>query len=353
MEEETKKPEEIAQETPTSADAEDVPATPKKKRRWLKRILITLGAILAAILIVVAFFLGPIVKFAVNTFGSSFLGVDRCSIETAKIYPFTGHVYFEKILVGKPIAKGAAASAFSYDLFSVDLVDVDVELISLLRPKKVLEHLEIRNVAVNYEQLFDGQANILVLLKNITGDPKPEEEVAKTEEKVEEKVAEEPKEIFISAEYFVIDNVKIAAYIRGVPFVFPAMSADFSKGIGMDEDLSPVAFGMKVGGNFMSVIDFFRKSAIGDATTATINAVSDAAVMTGDAAKAAAGATLNIVSDAATLTGDAAKISVGAVTDAAELTGDAAKATVDAVTDTADAILDIFNKKKKTEDEEK
>lgn len=353
MKEEPKSPEEFVRDAPAPAVAEDVPAMPKKKHRWLKGILITLGVILAAILIVVAFFLGPIVKLAVNTFGTSILGVDRCSIETVKIYPFTGHVYFEKMLVGKPIARGAKESAFSYDLFSVDVVDVDMDLISLLRQKKVIEYLEIRNVSMNYEQLLDGQINILVLLKNITGSPMPQKEVVRKEEMFEEKEPKDSEKKFIGAEYFVINDVKIAAYIRGVPFVLPAMTADFSKGIGMNEDLSPGAFGMKVGGTFMNAVNFFQKPTLGNAAAATINTVSNVAEATGDAAKATADATLDAVSDAATITGDAAKISVDAIADAAELSGEAAKATADAVTDTADAILDILSRNKKTEDEKK
>lgn len=319
-------------------EEKDVPATepvvsdvpPKKKCRILRRILVAVCIVLAAVLIVVAFFLGPIVKFGINTFGASFLGVDRCSVDSAKIYPLTGHVRFEKILVGKPI--DSSAGTFEHDVFSVDLVDVDVDMLSLLSQKKVLDRLEIRNPSAVYEQLLSGAANVDVILKNISGDSKPEDEPV-AEKTAEPKKEESEEEIFVGARYFVIENVRVAAYLRGMPIVFPPMSADFSQGIGMDEDLTPLAFGTKVAGNFMSVIDFFRKSALGDMTGAAAEAVSDVVGATGDAAKAAADATVSVVSDAAALTGDAAK----ATTEAA----------IDAVSDAADAVLGIFKSGKK------
>ena len=148
---------------------------PKKKCRWLRRILWALLLVVVLVLTIVAFFLGPIVKFGVNTFGASFLGVDKCSIESAKIYPFTGHVRFEKILVGKPVLYG---SEFSHDVFSVDLIDVDADIFSLLSQKKVFDRVEIINPSATYEQLRSGIANVDVILQNALGEPKPEADAA-------------------------------------------------------------------------------------------------------------------------------------------------------------------------------
>lgn len=320
----------------------------KKKCRWLRRLLKIAGAFVILLIIVVSFFLGPIVKFAVNTFGASLLGVDQCSVEAVKIYPLTGHVRFEKIFIGKPIVE---ESEFKHDLFSVELVDVDVDMFSLPAKKKVLDRFEILNLTANYEQLLSGETNVGAILSHI------ESEMPKTDAEPEAVPVEEPEEeaeeIFVGARYFVIDNVRVAAYLRGMPVVFPPLSSDFRDGIGMDEDLTPVAFGTKVAGNFMDIIDFFRKSGIADVADATVGLVSDAATLTGDAAKATADAAMNAVSDAATLTGDAAKaagdVAVGAVSDAAALTGDAAKATVDAVADVADSVFGIFKSEKKSD----
>lgn len=336
------------------SEIESVPADnekPKKKCRWLRRILWALLLVVVLVLTIVTFFLGPIVKFGVNTFGASFLGVDQCSIQSAKIYPLTGHVRFEKILVGKPIIENGA---FSHDVFSVDLVDVDVDMLSLFAQKKVLDRLEILNPSANYEQLFSGVTNVDVVLKNVMGEPKPENEVAAGTPSQSEKTEEPGEEIYIGARYFVIKDVRLAAYLRGMPVVFPPMSADFSQGIGMDENLTPLAFGTKVAGNFMSVIDFFRKSAIGDMTGAAMGAVSDAAVMAGDAAKSATDAAVSAVSGAAELTGDAAKATTDAAVDvvsgAAEFTEDAVNATTDTISDSVDAVWNFFGSDEKDEE---
>jgi len=292
--------------------AESVPA-PKKKRRWLKRILIALAAFSALVIIVVAFFLGPIVKFGVNTFGASMLGLDKCHIGSAKIYPFGGYVRFENILIGKP---SDGVNTFSYNVLSLDFMEVDVEVLSLLSQKKIIDRLEILNLSADYEQLLNGETNIGVMMKNLLGEPKEEDE--KEEPAVEEepeKDDEPAEEIYIGARYFVIKNVKVGATLRGIPTTFPSMSSEFENGVGIDEDLTPVSFGMTVGGNFVSVIDFFRKSVVGDAFGSAANAVSDAAGATADAVSGAAGATADAVSGAAGATVDAVSGAAGSVVD--------------------------------------
>lgn len=301
--------------SPAEASPENVPAKKKSGiRRFLKRLLIAILAIFALLLIVVAFFLGPIVGFVANTFGASFLGVDKCSVGSATIYPFGGYVRFENVEIGKPIS---SAAAFSENLFSVELLEIDADMFSLLSQKKILDRLEIRKISANYEQLFSGETNVGEILKKVAGESAPDElqeEIAETSEPDDKA---ESEEIFVGARYFVIEDVKVAAFIRGVPVVFPSMSSNFADGVGIDENLSPVNFGIKVAGNFMSVIDFFRNSVFGDAAGAAVGAVFDAADATAGSAKAAAGATVDFVSGAASFTGDAAGSAAGAVGDAA------------------------------------
>lgn len=318
---------------PAETPSAGVPAKRKGGlRRLLKRALFTLLALFAVVLIVVAFFLGPLVGFVANTFGAAFLGVDRCSVGSATIYPFGGYVRFENVEIGRPLAEGVS---FSENLFSVKLLEVDADMFSLFSRKKILDRLEIRGISANYEQLLSGETNVDAVLKNVLGEPSPE---APAETPRPEPEEESSEEIFVGARYFVIEDVKVGAFVRGVPVVFPSMSADFSEGVGIDEDLTPVEFGVKVAGNFMSVIDFFRKSVIGEAAGIAVDAVFDAASATGDAAMAAAGAGADFVSDAASFTGEAA-LSTG------EAVGGAAKAAAGAVGDAAGAVLDIFRSK--------
>ena len=257
-----------AESAENAAPAADAPAQPRKKNRLLralKRVLVALAALVAVALIVVAFLLGPIVKFTANTFGASLLGVDKCSIGAAKIYPFGGYARFENILVGKPLADGVA---FSRDLFSAELIEVDVDVFSLFSQKKIIDSLEVFGVSANYEQLVSGETNVGVLAKKFAGAPAEETKAAaapapkETPAPADETAAAPAEEIYIGARFFVVEDVKAAAYIRGVPFAFPTLSANFPHGIGMEENLTPVAFGMKVGGDFVKAVEFFRKSAV-------------------------------------------------------------------------------------------
>ena len=341
---------------PAESAENAAPAQPRKKNRLLrafKRVLIALAALVAVALIVVAFLLGPIVKFAANTFGASLLGVDKCSIGAAKIYPFGGYARFENILVGKPLADGVA---FSRDLFSAELIEVDVDVFSLFSQKKIIDSLEVFGVSANYEQLVSGETNVGVLAEKFAGAPAEETEAAaapatkETPASAAEAADAPAEEIYVGARFFVVEDVRAAAYIRGVPFAFPALSANFPQGIGMEENLTPVAFGMKVGGDFVNAVEFFRKSAVGDAARATAEAVSGAAEATADATKAAARATEDVAGAAA-----------NAVSDAAALGDDAAKATAEAVSDVAGTLRGLLSGKKsekekdgeKRQDEEK
>ena len=341
-----------AESAKDAAPADDAPAQPQKKKnrllRALKRALIALAALVAVALIVVAFLLGPIVKFAANTFGASLLGVDKCSVGAAKIYPFGGYARFENILVGKPLADGVA---FSRDLFSAELIEVDVDVFSLFSQKKVIDGLEVFGISANYEQLASGETNVGVLAKKFAGAPAEETKAAvapapkETPAPADETAAAPAEEIYIGARFFVVEDVKAAAYIRGVPFAFPTLSANFPHGIGMEENLTPVAFGMKVGGDFVKAAEFFRKSAVGDAARATAEALSEAAEATAAATKAAARAT-----------DDVAGAAVNAVSDAAVLGDDAAKATAEAVSDVAGTLRGLLsgkNSKKKKDGEER
>ena len=341
---------------PAESAENAAPAQPRKKNRLLrafKRVLIALAALVAVALIVVAFLLGPIVKFAANTFGASLLGVDKCSIGAAKIYPFGGYARFENILVGKPLADGVA---FSRDLFSAELIEVDVDVFSLFSQKKIIDSLEVFGVSANYEQLVSGETNVGVLAEKFAGAPAEETEAAaapaskETPASAAEAADAPAEEIYVGARFFVVEDVRAAAYIRGVPFAFPALSANFPQGIGMEENLTPVAFGMKVGGDFVKAAEFFRKSAVGDAARATAEALSEAAEATAAATKAAARAT-----------DDVAGAAVNAVSDAAVLGDDAAKATAEAVSDVAGTLRGLLSGKKsekekdgeKRQDEEK
>lgn len=312
---------------PAAENAHETVPAPKKKRRWLKCVLLALAGILVLAVIVVAFFLGAVVRFCANNFGAKILGVDKCEVGAAKIYPFVGYVHFENIAIGKPVGEGYA---FSRDLLSVESVDVDVAVFSLLSEKKVLEHFDVRGISACYEQPVYGASNVDAILKNVLGDAETEKSApaAGTPESETQSESGEPKQIFLGAQYFVLDNVNVSAVVRGVPIAFPSISANYPEGLGMEKNLSPTEFGMRVAGDFVNFVETFRNSFVGDAAGAVVSGVSDAATFTGDAAMSAAGTV-----------SDAAQSAAGTVSDTA-------KSAADAVSGAADSVMEIFSSKK-------
>lgn len=323
--------------TPENTDTpvpEEGTPEPKKKRVWLKRILWTFCALFALILLVVAFFLGPIAKTVVNKIGASTLGVDKMSVDSITIYPFGGYVRVENFVVGKPV--GDAGTSFSYDLVNLDYFECDFAVRTVLSQKKVIDTLQLKNLILTYEKLLNGKTNVGEILARF----EPKEDAApaeKTEKKGDSDKKTPDEEIYLAAHYVDIENINVRAYIAGVPSApIPPISVEFKDGIGLDENLTPLQFGLRFAGNFMSLIRIFQGSLIGDFTGATVDAVSDAAGFTANVVSDAAKGTATVVTDVAGVTADAAGATVSAV-------GDAAEATAEAVSDTAKKVFNIFS----------
>lgn len=286
-------------DAPASEKSGDEPCCCCARRRRRRRILIAIAACIvvlgAAFLVVIGNFLGPIVKTGANAVGASILGVDKFSIGTAEIYPFSGYARFENIFIGKPVEEGLD---FSRDMLSLEFVEVDVDLSTLLSQKKVLERFELRNMNANYEELLGGESNVEVVVDHVLGKGSFDEllngEEEETDDEPKSDEAEEADEMYVAANYLVIENANAGASVRGVPAMFPSFSASYPDGVGLDENLTPDDFAVKVAGDYLNVF-----SSLGDATGAAVGAVGDAAGATTDAVGGAAGATVDAVSGAA------------------------------------------------------
>ncbi|MGF0069613.1 hypothetical protein [Candidatus Spyradosoma sp. SGI.093] len=323
-------------ENETPADA----GTPKKKRRLLKRLAIVAGALVALLLLFVAFGLGSVAKWTINSVGAEILGVDKMSVETLVVRPFGGYVRVENFVVGRPVVEG---EDFSQDLMSLEYFEFDFEALTALSRKKIIRTLALKNLRLNYEQLISGATNVGALADRFA--PPSTEEPATPDEP--EAAAAPAEEIYVAARFVNIDGVRVCLYMGSVPSPLPPISVEFPEGLGLDEDLTPVQFGMRFAGNFMSVFRLLRASGISGAASATVGAVSDAAGATVDAVSGAAGATAGAVSDAASATAGAVSDAAGATADAVS---DAANATTDAVLDAGKAVLDIFSGSEKNAD---
>lgn len=327
---------EITPENNAGLPAEES-SPPKKKRVWLKRLLWTLLAGIAVLLVVVAFFLGPIVKFAVNKSGASILGVDKCSIGDLAVYPFAGYVRVRDVTIGKPTD---TEIKFSRDLLSLEYLEFDFEMLTLFSQKKIINRIELKNLYLRYEKNSPDKSNVEVIAARFV---KPESE--KPEPETPEKEEAESEPIYLAARYVDIENINVNAYFNGMPTPIPPVSFEFKEGIGMDEDLTPMQFGMRFAGNFMNVFRALHGTMLGDLAGAGLGAISDAVGFTADAVSDAAQGTINIVTDVADVTADAAGAGFGIVSDVAG-------ATTDAVSGTAKKVFNLFSSDEKEEEKE-
>lgn len=305
---------------------------PKKKRRCLKWVLWFLALVFLTILAVLAFCLGSIGKWVIDKKGAELLGVDQCSVQSLKIYPFDGYVRVENLLIGKPIAPG---SAFSQDLLKLEYFEFDFEVLSALSQKKIIDRLVLKNLNLAYEKPSTGASNVAVLAERFAQASDSAERVESVPEEAPEADSEPAEPIYVAARYVDVENINVHAIFSGVPTPLPPVSFKFENGLGLDKDLTPVEFGMRLAGNFMSIFRVLHGTILGDALG-----------MTSDAISGLVGATGTAVSDAAGLTATA-------VSDVASATGDAVGATVGVVGDMTGVVLGIFSKKSDKDEDEK
>lgn len=320
---------EIAPEmVPDSPD--EARARPQKKRGWLRHVLWVLLVLFVLFVTVIAFLLGPIAGFAINKFGASALGVDVCSVDSVRIYPFGGYLRVENLVVGKPLETPEAK--FSEDLLRLEYFEFDFALRSALSRKKVIDRLELKNLSLTYEQLAGGKSNVGELLARF------EEEKGAEAPSSEPEADETPSEpVYIGAHYINIEGVRVRSYFSGVPsMVLPPFSVQFKDGIGLESDLTPVEFGVCCLGKYASLIHVFQDSMIGNAAGAAAGAVSNAAGFTADVVSGAAKETASVVTGVAGATAGVANATVNVVSDVAG-------ATTEAVTETAQKLFNIFS----------
>lgn len=244
------------------------PETQPKRRVWLKRIAIAAGTLFVLVLIFIAFGLGPVAKWTLNSMGADILGVDKVSVETIVVRPFTGYVRVENLVVGKPVSE---TNSFSQNLVELEYFEVDVAVFSVLSQKKVIESLTLKNLSANYEQLLNGTTNVGTLAERFTS-----RNLDVPEEKNAVPATESDEEIFIAAEFVEIDGIRVSLNFAGIPSPLPPISIAFREGLGVNEDLTPLQFATRFAGNSMNVFKVFQGSTISDAASATTDAVIDA-----------------------------------------------------------------------------
>ncbi len=125
----------------------------------MKRIAIILLLILIALPVIGGFVVGAIAKQAVNQVGPSILGVP-VSVEGISLSLLGGSATISGLKVGNP--EGYSEN----DMFALGIVDVDLDVLSLLSHEIVVGHIDIDAPRISYE-LGQSGSNIQALLQQI------------------------------------------------------------------------------------------------------------------------------------------------------------------------------------------
>ncbi len=263
--------------------------------RILKTVLIGLVVILVAAVVIVALFLGQIIKTGVETVGSQVAGVDM-SLEKAKVNLLTGNVKLTGLVIGNPEGF-KTPSAMELGKFVVDL-----DMASLFTDTIVVKQIHIDGPQITYERGLKA-SNLGTLQDNLAGD-KPKEE--KPEEETPEKPKSDKPAKKVVIEDFLFENGKINVSITalgGKKLTVPLPPIHLEN-IGKESDGASIT---EVVSEVLGAIT----GAVGEAVAASTGAA-------GDLAGDAAGAVGDLAGDAAGAVGDMG----GAATEAA---GDAVK----------------------------
>ncbi len=263
----------------------------------LKKVLIGIGVVLVVLVVVVALFLGPIIKTSVETIGPQVTGVD-ITLEKAGINLLSGNVKLKGLIIGNP--EGFKTPS----LMELNQFVVDLDMGSLFTDTIVIKKIHIDGPQITYEQALRS-SNFSTLQKNLAPDKKAEDK--EPEEKVAKKKKAPAKKVVI--EDFLFENGKVHISITlagGKKLTVPLATIHL-------EDIGKEADGASVTEVVNEVFGAITKS-VGQAVATSADFAGDLAGDAGEMLKGGAGAAT-----------DAAKDVGGAATDAAKGAADSIK----------------------------
>ena len=154
----------------------------------MKKILIGLGVLVIIAIVAVVILLGSldkIVKNVIEDSGSELMGVP-VTVADIDIKVFGGAAQITGLVIPNP------AGYTTENAFKMDLIRLDVGLLSLLKSPLTIEELIIDSPVVTLEVKNDGQSNLQELLDNINRNSEKADEGA-AEEKPKEEPGDEAK----------------------------------------------------------------------------------------------------------------------------------------------------------------
>ncbi len=226
---------------------------PIYKRLWF---MILVPICLIIVIGIVALLLAPsaVVKYALNKYGAEILQVDKFSVGSLSVNPFTQSLTMRNFVMGHPTTGGD----FSEDMVTIDYLNAEVSLAeSNGRTKVIIENFTVEGLTTTYEKPLNGKANFDVLLDNLTaasGNKNADES---------DNNAEEEEEIYVGARRFLVDGANVRMIYSGVPTPLPPVTIDMQN-VGIDEDITATEFGMRVAANFLNVLNRMDLSELGD-----------------------------------------------------------------------------------------
>ncbi|MEM7394629.1 MAG: hypothetical protein AAF492_20020, partial [Verrucomicrobiota bacterium] len=125
--------------------------------KHIKRLLVVVVVLGVAILFIVAFKLGGVVKAAAEGMGPKVLGVP-VTLEKAKVSPLTGKAHLGGLDIGNPEGFNTES------LFKLSDVAVDMQVGSIAKDKVIINSIEINAPEITFEGSLKG-SNIKKLLE--------------------------------------------------------------------------------------------------------------------------------------------------------------------------------------------
>lgn len=305
----------------------------KKLVKVILGVIVVLVVLALIALFTLPYTIDPIVKTAASTGGPKLLGVP-VSVGNVALSPLAGRMTISKLTVGNP--KG-----YSENLaLSVDLVDVELDVFSLMSDTILVKRIQIDVPAISYETR-EGKSNFDAIQANI----KKSSEEDKTKPPADQAAVEKKPGKKVIVELFALNNAKVSyasALTLGQAVTLPLPSVtvrDIGKASGGTSFTDAVTKIInEIGDDLVQAV----AKAAGQAPEALKNAIKDSS----EAAKAAANAAADTAKDAAKTATDTARNTADTASDAAKsvsgAAGDATKKATDAAGDAAKSVTDIF-----------
>lgn len=241
----------------------------------MKKILLIVGVVIVVLFIVVALFLGNIVKAALETAGPKIAGVP-ITVEHVRVRPLTGKIHIKGLIIGNPEGFHTP-SAMELGQFKAN-----IKMGSLFTDTIVINEILIEAPEITYEKSLRS-SNLSTLQDNLapnkTGEPALEEDAKKPKEKAADKK--------VIIEDFQLNDAKVHVTITalgGKKMTLPL------------PDIQMTDIGKDTGGtDIQEVISEIFNSI----TTAVGDAVTSSGAVAGDALKDAGGKLKDVGGDAA------------------------------------------------------